>query len=135
MNNSRIKLELKGSCLKREDKAAYTPKELVNFLIVYKLDSWHRNLGTDLILGGCLFGGVKITKNVDSDKYSYTDYDTEFNTAGEYSLPDGNICENIIIFGVDMSSSVRNDNKGKDILILCKGPTQGLNRTLTLVIR
>ena len=33
---------------------------------------------------------------------------------------------NEIIFGVDMSLSVHVDNKGKDILILGKGPTQGL---------
>ena len=30
-----------------------------------------------------------------------------------------------------MSSSVHIDNKGKDILILVKGPTQGLSRILT----
>ena len=30
-----------------------------------------------------------------------------------------------------MSSSVHIDNKGKDILILNKGPTEGLNHTLT----
>ena len=35
----------------------------------------------------------------------------------------------IIIFGADMSSSVHIDNKGKDILILGEGPTQGLNDT------
>ena len=34
--------------------------------------------------------------------------------------------QNVIIFGVDMSSSVHVDNKGKDILILGSGPTQGL---------
>ena len=39
--------------------------------------------------------------------------------------------KNIIIFGVDVSSSVHADNKGKDILILGEGPTQGLNHTLT----
>ena len=39
--------------------------------------------------------------------------------------------KNVIIFGVDMSSSVRVDNKKKDILILGKGPTQGLEHTLT----
>ena len=37
----------------------------------------------------------------------------------------------IIIFGVDMSSSVHIDNKKKKILILGKGPTQGLEHTLT----
>ena len=31
-----------------------------------------------------------------------------------------------------MSSSVHTDNKGKDILILDKGPTRALNHTLTV---
>ena len=38
---------------------------------------------------------------------------------------------NLIIFGVDMRSSSHIDNKKKDILILGKGPTQGLEHTLT----
>ena len=37
----------------------------------------------------------------------------------------------MIIFGVDISSSLHIDNKKKDILILGKGPTQGLEHTLT----
>ena len=34
------------------------------------------------------------------------------------------------LIGVDMSLSVHNDNKNKDILILGKGPTQGLVDTI-----
>ena len=45
-----------------------------------------------------------------------------FDSHPEFSLPDGSYGENAIIFGVDMSSSVYADNKGKDILILGKGP-------------
>ena len=37
--------------------------------------------------------------------------------------------ENVIIFGIDMSSSMHVDDKRKDILILVKGPTQGLDDT------
>ena len=37
--------------------------------------------------------------------------------------------KNVIIFRVDMSSSVHIDEKNKDILILGEGPTQGLNDT------
>ena len=37
--------------------------------------------------------------------------------------------KNAIIFGADMSSSVHVDNKGKDILILGEGLTQGLDDT------
>ena len=35
--------------------------------------------------------------------------------------------KNVNIFGIDMSSSSHVDKKGKDILILCKGPTKGLD--------
>ena len=41
--------------------------------------------------------------------------------------------ENVIIFGADMSSSVHVDNKGKDILILGEGLTQGLDDTTLTV--
>ena len=37
----------------------------------------------------------------------------------------------MLIFGVDMSASIHIDNKGKDILVLGRGPTQGLESTLT----
>ena len=39
------------------------------------------------------------------------------------------IGQNLIIFGVDMSSSIHVDNKKKHILILVKGPTQELGGT------
>ena len=40
------------------------------------------------------------------------------------------IGRNAIIFGVDMSLYPHIDHKKKDILILGKGPTQGLEQTL-----
>ena len=41
------------------------------------------------------------------------------------------IREELITFGVDMSSSTKIDNRKKDILILGKGPTQELEHTLS----
>ena len=50
----------------------------------------------------------------------------------ETSFSVGNeIDKNIIIFGVDMSSSTKIDNRKKDILILGRGPMQGLENTLS----
>ena len=37
--------------------------------------------------------------------------------------------KNVVIFGVDMSSSLHIDNKKNDILVLGKGPTQVLDDT------
>ena len=54
-----------------------------------------------------------------------------FDFPSEFLFTDGSYGKNII-FGADMSSSVHVDNKGKYILILGKGPTQGLvDTTLT----
>ena len=47
----------------------------------------------------------------------------------ESSLTDGSMGKNVIISGVDMSSSVHVDNKKNYFLILGKGPAQGLDDT------
>ena len=77
-----------------------------------------------------MFAAVKLTKHVDVDLYHYSGYGIRFDRKGSYSI--GNDTgRNVIIFGVDMSSSPHIDNKKKDILVLGKGPTQRLEHTLT----
>ena len=71
LNKYQIRLRFEDSCLKQEDTTHVTPNNIVNLFIVYELDSWPQDLDNNFTLGGCLFGGVKLTKNVDPDKYSY----------------------------------------------------------------
>ena len=79
-----------------------------------------------------MYGAVKLTKNADSDKYRYGGYERGFDSRSEFLFSDGNMGKNVFIFGANMSSSLLIDNKGKDILILSEGQTQGLdNTTLT----
>ena len=78
------------------------------------------------MLTNALFGVVKLTKNADIDKYKYSGYGIGFDGKGFFSHPSGGTERNVIIFGVDMSSSTKIDNKGKYILILGLGPTFGL---------
>ena len=73
-----------------------------------------------------MFGGVKLTKNADIDKYWYFGYGIGFDRKGSFSFPDVGFGQKVINFGVNMSSSVHIANKGIYILILGKGPTQGL---------
>ena len=47
-----------------------------------------------------------------------------------FSHPSGETGRNVMIFGVDISSSTKIDPRKKDILILGKGPTQRLQHTL-----
>ena len=69
-----------------------------------------------------------MTKNTE---HGYSGYGIGFDKRSSFSFPRGGFGQNVIIFGVDMSSSAHIDNKKKDILILGKGPTQGLEHTLT----
>ena len=73
---------------------------------------------------------VTLTKNADIDKYGYSGYGIGFDRRSSFSFPGGGFGQNVLIFGVDMSSSAHIDNKKKDILILGKEPTQGLEHTL-----
>ena len=99
---TKTRLEFRGSCLK-QDKSTFNHEK--NTLV------------------NCLFGAVSTTKNADIDKNKYSGYGIG---TGICLLPDGGFGRNIVIFGVDMSLSAHVDNKGKDILILGRGPTQGL---------
>ena len=52
-----------------------------------------------------------LTKNTDIDKYGYSGYGTGFDRRSSFSFPDGGFGQNIIIVGVDKSSSAHINNK------------------------
>ena len=102
---------------------------IVNIYIVYEITSDYKDINYPT-LENCLFGSVKLTKNADIDKHGYSGYGIGFDR--ETSFSTGNETgKNVIIFGVDMCSSPKIDNRRKDILILGKGPTKGLEHTLS----
>ena len=121
---TKARLEFRRSCLK-QDKSTFNHGKIVNIYIVYELDKTY--VKTHPTLVNCLFGAVSITKNADIDKNKYSEYGIGFDRSSIYSFGYGS-GRNVIIFGVDMSTSVHIDNKRKDILILGKGPTQGLGK-------
>ena len=100
--------------------------EIVNIYIVYEITD-NFNSSNYPTIENCLFGSVKLAKNPDIDKYGYFGYVIGFDRKGLFSHPSGGTSRNVIIFGVDMSSST--NNRKKDIVILGKGPTQGLEHT------
>ena len=115
----------------KQDKIIYTHKKVANIYIVYKLGAFSSS-NSDPTLKNCLFGAVTLTKNADIEKYKYSGYGIGFDRKSSFSFPSGGFGQNVIIFGADMSSSPPIDNKKKDILVLGKGPTQGLESTLTV---
>ena len=71
-------------------------------------------------------------------KYGYSGYGIGFDRISSFSFPGGGFGQNVLIFGVDTSFSTHRvdtsfsthiDNKKKDILVLGKEPTQGLEHT------
>ena len=100
---------------------------MVNLFVVYELNRWSKDLNAEFTLKDCWYGNVKITKNADPDKYSYSSYGIGYDSRSLFSIPNFDWGKNVIISGVDMSSSVHIDNENKDILILGKGSTQGLD--------
>ena len=87
MNNSRIRLEFKASCLKQEDTTAYTPNNVVSLYTVYELDMWSEDLNANFTLQDCLFGNVRVTKNADPNKYLYSGCGVGFDFHSLISLP------------------------------------------------
>ena len=61
-----------GGCLK-QDELIYHHDKIVNIYIVYDFQS-NLNYNPDFTLESCLFGVVKVTKNVDVNKYKYFGY-------------------------------------------------------------
>ena len=100
---TKTRVKLTGSCLK-QPKISYTHGKVVNIYIVYEpgASSSHNN---DPTLKHCLFGAVTLTKNADIDKYGYSGYGNGFDRRSSFSFQGGGFCQNILIFGVDMSSS------------------------------
>ena len=124
----KIRIKFNGSFLYRFP-LTILHGDIVNIYIVYEITKYYKDISYPTLENG-LFGSVKLTKNIDIDKYGYSGYGIGFDRETSFSF--GNeMGKNVIIFGVDMSSPAKVDNRKKDILILCKGPTQGLEHTLS----
>ena len=68
---------------------------------------------SDPTLENCLFGAVTLTKHVNIDRYGYSGYGIGFDRKGSFSFSGRGYGQNVVIFGVDMSSSLHIDNKKK----------------------
>ena len=105
------RVKFTGRCLK-QSKMSYTHGKIVNIYIVYELGASSSHVN-DPTLKRCLFGAVNLNKNADIDKYVYSGYGIGFDRRSSLSFTGVGFGQNILILGVDMSSSVHIDNKKK----------------------
>ena len=118
------RVKFTGSCLK-QPKMSNAHGAIVNIYIGYELGA-STSYNNDPTLKKCLFGAVTLTENTDIDKYGHSGYGNRFDRRSSFSFPDGGFGQNILIFGADMRSPAHIDDEKKDILVLGRGPTQGL---------
>ena len=130
-DSNKIGVKFDGGCLKQDQRSLFHER-IVNVYIVYEI-SKNINISDYPTLETCLFGCVKLTKNTNIDNYGYSGYGIGFDRHGSFSFPGTGLGRNVIIFGADMSSSTRIVNRKNDILILGKGPSQGLEHTLSAI--
>ena len=69
---TKARVKFNGDCLKR-DKVSFDHGKVVNIYIVFKTN---KNFSSSSYptLENCLFGAVRLTKNIDIDRYKYSGY-------------------------------------------------------------
>ena len=99
----------------KQDQITYDHRKVVNIYIVYEINDIFPVSSYPTLIS-CLLGAISLTKNADSDRYKYSGYKIGFDKRGSFSYPGVGLGRNVVIFGVDMSSSVHVDNKKKIFL-------------------
>ena len=118
-----MRIKFNKGCLK-QGKISFNHGKVVNIYTVFEIDRSVK-ISSYPTLENSLLGAVKLTKHVDIDLYKDSGYGIGLARKGFFFTGD-EVGKNVIISGVDMSSSSHIDNKKKYFLILSKDPTQGL---------
>ena len=107
--NIRLGVTFNGNYMK-QNKLVYSHGKTVNLYIVYELKN--RKIDSpDFTVQNGLFGAVKITKNANTSHYKYEGYGICFDGESSFSFGNRIDAKNVIIFGVNTSSSSNSTNK------------------------
>ena len=85
ISDAKIRVKFDGGSWKQE-KVTFNHKTMVNIYVVYKINLWRFNLDNKQASWNSLFRDVKLTKNTNPDKYSYSEYGIGFDAHGTFSL-------------------------------------------------
>ena len=98
----------------------------VNAYIACDLNTWPTIRLTNSKFKKHLFGATNIVKNSDKSKWVYTGHGIGFDGGSSWSFVN-DFHQNIIIFGVDNSSSPHADKHKNNISVLGEGPIYDVN--------
>ena len=99
---------------------------ILSLYTVYELNTWPRNPTNNFTLKNCLFGTAKLVRNTLKNKLTYKGLGIAFDGEGSCSFGNG-FASNVVIFGIDNSSSFHTDNWKNRFLVLGEGPPQSIN--------
>ena len=120
------KLKFNNSVLAEKIFCLLYRKFILNLRTVYELNTWPRNPTKNFTLKDCLFGTVKLLRNKIKSEFAYNGRGIAFDGEGSWSFDD-DFARNVVIFGVDNSSSYHTDNLKNNFLALDERPNQGIN--------
>ena len=127
---------LQGNHFQQNNVIIPNNNNVINIYVVYKLDPISSTRNTNYTIQNPLFSAMKITKDTNSSKNNYTVYGLCFDEGSEFghTVRQGNFdrttnAKNVIIFVVDMSSSIHATNRANNIYVMGKDFIQGINDT------
>ena len=146
-NDERIYVYLQGSHFQQNNVLTSNNDyvintNVINIYIVYKLDTIASSRDTTFTIQNALFGAMQITKNADNSKNNYKGYGICFDERSEFghTIIEGGFthttdARNVLIFGADMSFSVRATNRANNIYVMGTGLTQGIHDTTLYTVK
>ena len=101
---------------------------------IYDLDDWPKIPLNNFKLKNCLLVAINLVKNSDKSKCMYSSYRIAFDSAGPWSF--GNyFARNVVIFGVNNSSSSRACNRKNNFLVLGERSTDDINDSIGTAVK
>ena len=121
--NAKLNLKFNNSVLVQIFFSSLYSNFILNLYIAYELNTWPRNPVSNFTLKNRLFVTIKLVRNAIKCKFIYNGWGIAFDREGLRSF----VARNVVIFGVDNSSSSHTDNWKNNFLVSGEGPTQNIN--------
>ena len=136
VDKGRMYVKMAGGNFKQNSQVIPENRNIINIYMVYQLDPIASSRNADYTIQNALFGSCCIIKNADTSKNKYEGYGICFDEGGTFShdrrvgaFKHTTTAINVTIFGVDMSSSIHNTNKTRNISLMGKDFIQGIDDT------
>ena len=135
-NDGRMSVNLTGNHFQQNRVIVPNNNNAINIYRVYNLEPIASSRSDTFTIQNALFGAMQIIKNSYTSKYNYKGYGICFDESGSFghTRREGNFdhttnARNVLIFGVDMSSSIHATNRANNIYVMGKDFIQGINDT------